>query len=55
MLTGTLESLDVLGASGKLGNGLHESNSGLLISLEGGKDSAGHSSLLLIRRKLRMK
>ena len=42
ILTGTLESLDVLWALGELSDGLNESNTGLLVSLEGGKNCSRH-------------
>ena len=44
ILTGTLEGLDVLWALSKLSDGLHESDSGLLVGLEWGKHCTGHSS-----------
>ena len=42
-LTGTLESLNVLGALGKLSDGLNESDTGLLVGLERGKHCTRHS------------
>ena len=41
-LTSTLEGFDVLWALGKLSNGLNESDSSLLVGLEGGKNCTGH-------------
>ena len=41
-LTGTLESLDVLGALSELSNSLHEGDTSLLVGFEGGKNRTGH-------------
>lgn len=41
-LTSTLEGFDVLRALGQLGDGLHESDTGLLVGLEWGKHCTGH-------------
>ena len=43
ILTGALKSLDVLWALSQLSDGLDESDTGLLVGLEGGEHSTGHS------------
>ena len=42
ILTGTLKSLDVLGALSQLSNGLNEGNTSLLVGFEWSKDSTRH-------------
>ena len=42
LLTGTLESLNVLGSLSELSDGLNEGNTSLLVGFEGSKDSTRH-------------
>ena len=48
ILTSTLEGLDILRALSKLSDGLHESDSRFLVSLERRKNGSGHFSSLSV-------